>query len=323
MKTALVCGAGGFIGGHLVARLKREGYWVRGVDRVPPPFAPSEADDFLIGNLCDPAFCAGVFDARFDEVYQLAAEMGGAEYIYAGAHDAEIMSGSLAVDQNVIAACRRSSSTRVFFASSACVYPNRNQDSSAPVAWTEDSAYPAAPDSEYGWTKLFSERLYLTHGRCAGLEPRIARYHNVFGPHGTWFGGREKAPAALCRKVAQAVSGGEIEIIGDGKQTRSFLFISEAIEGTLRLARSGVAGPLNIGSQELLTIDQLADMIIDIAGKVLAKRYVDGPVGARARNSDNRLIRDELGWAPSQPLRQGLERTYAWIEAQTQRRLPA
>jgi GDP-D-mannose 3',5'-epimerase len=321
MKMVLVCGAAGFIGGHLVARLKQEGCWVRGADRALPQFSASQADDFAIGDLRDPNFCAGVFDTKFDEVYQLAAEMGGAEYIYAGVNDAEIMSSSLAIDLKVIAACRKMSIRRIFFASSACVYPRRNQARPDTPYCAEDSAYPADPDSEYGWTKLFSERLYLTHGRHAGIEPRIARLHNVFGPCSTWFGGREKAPAALCRKVAEAPSaGGTIEIIGDGKQTRSFLFISEAIEGVLRLTRSAAAGPINLGSEELVSIDRLADMIMEIAGRRLAKRHVPGRVGVAGRNSDNRLIRETLGWAPSAPLRYGLEQTYAWIESQVRAR---
>jgi GDP-D-mannose 3',5'-epimerase len=255
-----------------------------------------------------------VIDRHFDEVYQLAAEMGGAEFIYSGEHDADIMRSSMLIDLNVLEGCRRRGIKRVFFPSSACVYPAHNQQDAQNPYCAEDSVYPAAPDSEYGWTKLFGERLYLSHGRDNALEPRIARYHNLFGPHGAWRGGREKAPAALCRKIAEACDGGTIDIWGDGQQSRSFLFVSEAIEATVRLMRSNVSVPVNIGSEEMVTINQLADMITSVAGKTLSKRYVAGPVGVRGRNSDNRLIRQTLGWAPAMPLREGLERTYAWIE---------
>lgn len=319
MKRALVCGAGGFIGGHLVKRLKQEGYWVRGVDRRRHEFAATQADEFALGDLTDARFCGDVIDQAYDEVYQLAAEMGGAEFVYDGRHDAEILLNSIRIDVNVLASCLKHSIKRVFFASSACVYPSRNQlDPENPVC-AEESVYPAEPDSEYGWGKLFAERLYLAHGRCSGVQPRIARYHNVFGPEGVWTGGREKAPAALCRKVVQARNGQTIDIFGDGRQSRSFLFISECLEGTMRLMRSEVAEPLNIGSEELVTIDELADSIIEISGKTLYKNYVPGNVGVRGRNSNNKRIRERLGWAPSQPLRKGLEQTYAWIEAQISR----
>lgn len=316
MTLALVCGAGGFIGGHLVKRLKRDGFWVRGVDRRPHEFAASEADEFILGDLRDARFCSDVFNRPFDEVYQLAAEMGGAEFVYDGRYDADILHNSMMIDLNVLADCLRQGAKRVFFASSACVYPRRNQQDPKNPHCAENSVYPADPDSEYGWTKLVGERLYLAHGRCSGLQPRIARYHNVFGPKGAWRGGREKAPAALCRKVAEAPDGGAVDILGDGRQSRSFLFISECIEGTIRLMRSNVAEPLNIGSEELVTIDALADMIIEISGKTLRKNYVAGPNGVRGRNSDNDKIRAQLDWAPSGRLRSGLEQTYAWIEAQ-------
>ena len=316
MKTALVCGAGGFIGGHLVRCLKRNGHWVRGVGRRPHEFAESEADEFVLGDLRDARFCSDVIDRPFDEVYQLAAEMGGAEFVYNGRYDADILRNSMMIDLNVLANCLRHSMTRIFFASSACIYPQRNQQDPKNPNCAEDSVYPAEPDSEYGWTKLFGERLYLAHGRCNGLQPRIARYHNVFGPEGHWMGGRENAPAALCRKVAQAHNGQTIDILGDGQQSRSFLFISECIEGTIRLMRSDVSEPLNIGSDELVTIDGLTDAIIEISGKTLHKNYVSGTVGVRGRNSNNRRIREKLSWAPSQPLRRGLEQTYAWIETQ-------
>ncbi len=316
MKTALVCGGGGFIGSHLVKRLKRDGLWVRAVDLKFPEFLETAADDFVIGDLRDAYFCRQVIDRRFDEVYQLAADMGGAGFIFTGENDADIMFNSASINLNVLETCRRRNIRRIFYSSSACMYPAYNQEDPDNPNCAEDSAYPAAPDSEYGWEKLFSERLYLTYGRCHGIEPRIARYHNIFGPEGTWDGGREKAPAALCRKVAAAPDGGSIEIWGDGRQTRSFLYVSECVEGTVRLTRSGFSGPVNIGSEEMVTIDRLADLIIDIAGKRLEKRHVPGPLGVRGRNSDNRLIREKLGWAPSQPLRDGLCETYAWVERQ-------
>ena len=316
MRMALVCGAGGFIGGHLVKRLKAEGFWVRGVDLKFPEYAESEADDFVIGDLRDPYFCRQMIDRRFDEVYQLAADMGGAGFIFTGENDADIMHNSASINLNVLDACHKRQTRRIFYSSSACIYPAYNQEDPDSPNCAEDSTYPAAPDSEYGWEKLFSERLYLSWGRCHGLEPRIARYHNIFGPEGTWDGGREKAPAALCRKIADANDGGVIEIWGDGRQTRSFLYVAECVEGTLRLMRSGFVGPVNIGSEEMVTIGGLADLIMGIAGKQLVKRYIPGPTGVRGRNSDNRLIHEKLGWAPSQPLAAGLEITYRWIERQ-------
>jgi len=317
MRSALVCGAGGFIGGHLVKRLKSEGFWVRGVDLKHHEHAPSEADDLVIGDLRDAYFCRHVIDRRFDEVYQLAADMGGAGFIFTGENDANIMHNSGTINLNVVDACHKRSIRRIFYSSSACMYPAYNQQNPNSPNCEESSAYPAAPDSEYGWEKLFSERLYRSYARCCGMEVRIARYHNIFGPEGTWTGGREKAPAALCRKVAQAPQDGSIEIWGDGQQTRSFLYVSECVEGTLRLMRSSFMGPVNIGSEEMVTIDQLADMIMCIAGKRLEKRHIPGPLGVRGRNSDNRLIYQKLGWSPAQPLVAGLEVTYAWIERQT------
>ena len=316
MRTALVCGAGGFIGAHLVRRLKAEGVFVRGVDLKHPEFAPSAADEFIRGDLRDAGFCRGVADRRFDEVYQLAADMGGAGYIFTGENDAEIMHNSATINLNMLDVLRRRGAGRVFYASSACIYPERNQLDPDNPNCAEDSAYPAAPDSEYGWEKLFSERLYLAHARNHGLSVHIARYHNVFGPQGTWRGGREKAPAALCRKVAEAPDGGSIEIWGDGRQTRSFLFIDECLEGTLRLMRSEAAGPLNIGSEEMIAISDLARMIVGFSGKQLEIRNIPGPTGVRGRNSDNRLIRATLGWAPSRPLAEGMRATYEWIAAQ-------
>jgi GDP-D-mannose 3',5'-epimerase len=281
-----------------------------------PEYREVEADDFLIGDLRDPIICREAVDRRFDEVYQLAADMGGAGYIFTGAHDADVMQNSATINLNVLEACRRRNVSRIFYSSSACIYPAHNQEDPDNPNCAEDSAYPAAPDSEYGWEKLFSERLYLAFQRNYGIQARVARFHNIFGPQGTWTGGREKAPAAICRKVAQAKNGGEIEIWGDGKQTRSFLYVDECLEGTTRLTRSDFSGPVNIGSAEMVTINGLVDMACDIAGKKLVKKYIPGPTGVRGRNSDNRLIKERLGWAPSLSLRQGMEKTYAWIEQQ-------
>jgi GDP-D-mannose 3',5'-epimerase len=323
MKSALVCGAGGFIGAHLVKRLKSEGFWVRGVDLKYPEFAPTAADDFIIADLRDFAECRAAVDQPFTEIYQLAADMGGAGYIFTGEHDADVMHNSATINLNMLEACRRRNVKRIFYSSSACIYPEHNQlDPHAPVT-RESSAYPANPDSEYGWEKLFSERLYLAYSRNYGIEARIARYHNIFGPEGTWTGGREKAPAALCRKVAEARDGGVIEIWGDGKQTRSFLYIDECVEGTLRLMRSNFQGPVNIGSDEMVTLNDLAGMIIEIAGKRLTLEHVPGPLGVRGRNSDNALIKEKLNWAPTQPLKQGLAKTYPWIANQVKQRAAA
>jgi GDP-D-mannose 3', 5'-epimerase len=315
-KSVLVLGAGGFIGGHLVHRLKREGIWVRGVDLKSPEYRDVEADDFLIADLRDPLVCREVIDRRYDEVYQLAADMGGAGYIFTGEHDAEVMHNSATINLNLVEACRRRTISRIFYSSSACMYPAYNQEDPDNPNCAEDSSYPAAPDSEYGWEKLFSERLYLAYQRNYGIQARIARYHNIFGPQGTWNGGREKAPAAICRKVAEARNGGQIEVWGDGHQTRSFLYVDECIEGTTRLTRSNFSGPVNIGSEEMVTINGLVDVVCDIAGKKLEKIHIPGPNGVRGRNSDNRLIAQKLGWRPSQTLRRGLELTYPWVETQ-------
>jgi len=319
MKKALVCGAGGFIGSHLVKRLKREGFWVRGVDLKYPEFSETEADDFVIGDLRDQSLCRSIVDTKFDEIYQLAADMGGAGFVFTGENDADIMHNSAMINLNMLEACFKRNVKRIFYSSSACMYPEYNQLDPDNPKCSEDSAYPAAPDSEYGWEKLFSERLYLAYYRNYGMEIRIARYHNIFGPEGTWTGGREKAPAALCRKVAMAPDGGEIEMWGDGNQTRSFLYIDECLEGTLRLMRSDFTGPVNIGSEEMVTINQLAEMIMEIAGKKLSIKHIPGPLGVRGRNSDNRLIKEKLGWAPSMPLKKGLEITYAWIKEQVKK----
>ena len=320
MKFALVCGAGGFIGGHLVKRLKQDGFWVRGTDLKFHEYSDTQADDFVVGDLRDQGFCRAVVDRRFDEVYQLAADMGGAGYIFTGEHDADVMHNSATINLNMVEACRRRNVKRIFYSSSACMYPAYNQEDPDNPNCAEDSAYPAAPDSEYGWEKLFSERLYLAFNRNHAMQCRVARYHNIFGPEGTWEGGKEKAPAAICRKVAEAKNGGTIEIWGDGLQTRSFLYIDECVEGSLRLARSEFEGPFNVGSDEMVTINQLAGMAMDIAGKKLDIHHIPGPLGVRGRNSDNRLIKKTLGWAPSRPLREGMEKTYAWIEAQLRRK---
>jgi len=318
-KAALVLGAGGFIGGHLVRRLKQEGLWVRGVDLKFNEHRDTDADDFLIGDLRDPVIVREVLDRRFDEVYQLAADMGGAGYIFTGEHDADVMHNSATINLNVAEACHRRNIKRVFYSSSACMYPAYNQEDPDNPNCAEDSAYPAAPDSEYGWEKLFSERLFLAYNRNHGMQARVARFHNIFGPEGTWDGGKEKAPAAICRKVATAKSGDAIEIWGDGLQTRSFLYVDECLEGSTRLLRSEFEGPVNIGSDEMVSINQLVGMVADIAGKRIEINHIPGPLGVRGRNSDNRLIEQRLGWRPSEPLQKGLEVTYGWIERQVRR----
>ncbi|SRR5579872_6835368 len=316
MPSALVLGAGGFIGSHLVRRLKREGFWVRAVDLKYPEFSDTPADDFVIGDLRDQYLCRQAIDRSFDEVYQLAADMGGAGYIFTGENDADVMHNSATINLNVVDSCYRRNIKNVFYSSSACVYPSHNQEDPDNPNCAERSTYPANPDSDYGWEKLFSERLYLAYNRNYGMNCRVARYHNIFGPEGTWTGGREKAPAAICRKVASARNNGTIEIWGDGKQTRSFLYIDECLEGTIRLMRSSFTGPVNIGSEEMVTINQLAEMAISISGKRLAIAHIPGPMGVRGRRSDNNLIREKLDWEPREKLVTGLEKTYAWIERQ-------
>ena len=315
-KRALVCGAGGFIGSHLVRRLKNEEYWVRGVDLKNPDFSPTEADEFILGDLRDQAVCRNVLNQPFDEVYQLAADMGGAGYIFTGDHDADVMHNSATINLNIVDLALKQKVGKIFYSSSACMYPAYNQEDPNNPNCAESSAYPAAPDSEYGWEKLFSERLYLSYFRNYGLQVRIARFHNIFGPLGTWKGGKEKAPAALCRKVAEAEGGGEIEIWGDGEQTRSFLYIDECIEGMRRLVDSDFIGPVNIGSDEMVTINELAHMIMTSAGKKLTIKHISGPLGVRGRNSDNTLIKEKLNWAPSEPLKAGINKTYEWIREQ-------
>lgn len=316
MKTALVCGAGGFIGSHLVNRLKKEGYWVRGVDLKRPEYSETAADEFVVGDLRDLSIVRSVLDTPFDRVYQLAADMGGAGFIFTGENDADIMHNSAQINLNVAAVAAEVKPRLIFYSSSACIYPEYNQMDPLNPNCSEASAYPAAPDSEYGWEKIFSERIYLAYARNKGLNVRIARFHNIFGPEGTWSGGREKAPAAMCRKVAEAPEGGEIEIWGDGKQTRSFLYIDECLEGVERLMQSAFQGPVNIGSEEMISINELARLVADIARKSISLKNIPGPLGVRGRNSHNKLIKEKLGWAPSRPLREGLEKTYAWISAE-------
>ena len=339
-KTALVLGAGGFIGSHMVKRLRAEGYWVRGVDVKRPEFSETEANEFIVTNLTCydqvrqcmkfKGYLGNYFNEipykmvePFDEVYQFAADMGGAGYIFTGEHDAEVMQNSASINLNVLRVAEemgRGSEKypKIFYSSSACMYPEHNQLDPDNPDCREESAYPAAPDSEYGWEKLFSERLYLAYNRNHGIPVRIARYHNIFGPEGTWDGGREKAPAAICRKVAfLPEQGGAIEVWGDGLQTRSFLFIDECIEATRRLMDSDFMGPVNIGSEEMVTINELVDTAARVAGKEVRKMHkLDAPLGVRGRNSNNDLIREELGWDYEQTLEEGIRKTYNWIKEQ-------
>jgi len=328
MKTALVLGAGGFIGSHLVKRLKEEGFWVRGVDLKLPEFSPSAAHEFIIGDLRDPKVVSRVMFApdqqsldnkenSFDEVYQLAADMGGAGYIFTGENDANVMHNSALINLNILKEAVEKNVKRVFYSSSACMYPEYNQLDPTNPKCSEESAYPAAPDSEYGWEKLFSERLYLAFKRNYGVDVHIARFHNIFGPEGTYKGGKEKAPAALCRKVSDIVDGQEIEVWGDGQQTRSFLYIDECVDGILKLTRSDFEGPVNIGSEEMISINDFAQMIINISGKEIKVKNIEGPTGVRGRNSDNKLIQEKLNWSPSQPLYDGIKKTYEWIDKQS------
>ena len=340
MKTALVLGAGGFIGNHLVNRLKEEGYWVRGVDLKYPEFSKTKADEFVFGNVGDLRSAKNCnrairFDGQqgnfyksvpeqykepFDEIYQLAADMGGAGFVFTGDNDADIMHNSAAINLNILNAVKQYNEykglnkTKIFYSSSACMYPEHNQLDPENPNCEESSAYPANPDSEYGWEKLFSERLYLAYNRNYNIHVRIARFHNIFGPLGTWEGGREKAPAAICRKVIQ--SNGEVEIWGSGEQTRSFLYIDECIEGIRRVMESDFTEPVNIGSDEMVTINELVDIACKVEGKELTKNHIDGPLGVAGRNSDNKLIKEKIGWAPIYPLSKGIEKTYKWIKLQ-------
>jgi len=340
-KTALVLGAGGFIGSHMVKRLRAEGYWVRGVDLKYPEYGISEAHEFITGDLRDVKFVgrciryAGPYNnfyaqivdkflEPFDEIYQFAADMGGAGFVFTGENDADIMHNSVTINLNVLEeqrklnALKEVNKTKIFYSGSACMYPEHNQLDPDNPDCREESAYPANPDSEYGWEKLFSERLYFAYNRNYGIPVRVARYHNIFGPEGTWNGGREKAPAAICRKVAVLPEqGGSIEVWGDGLQTRSFLFIDECIEATRRLMDSDFIGPVNIGSEEMVTINQLVDTAAKVAGKTVTKEHkLDAPLGVRGRNSNNDLIREKLGWDYSQTLEEGIRKTYNWITEQ-------
>jgi nucleoside-diphosphate-sugar epimerase len=317
MKKVLVCGAGGFIGGHLVKRLKNEGYWVRGVDLKENEYGNDTADEFILGDLTDPVVCRKMVEGNIEEVYQLAADMGGAGYIFTGENDAAVMHNSALCNLNMLHAAQQAGVKKIFYSSSACMYPEYNQLDPENPKCSEDSAYPAAPDSEYGWEKLFSERLYLTYQRNLGINVKVARFHNIFGPQGTWKGGKEKAPAAICRKVIQAKDGDSIDIWGDGLQTRSFLYVDECVEGIRRLMESDFSGPVNIGSEEMISINEFTRMIIKISGKNLKINNIKGPEGVRGRNSDNLLIKEKLNWSPSIPLIEGVIKTYNWILSQS------
>jgi GDP-D-mannose 3',5'-epimerase len=324
MKTACVFGAGGFIGNHLVYRLKKLGYYVKGVDLCYPQYSSSVADDFQVLDLREVssfpgALQVGPLGKMPDEVYQLAADMGGAGYIFSRKYDADIMSNSVRINLNLLNTIKDCPVVKVFFSSSACVYPEYNQVDPQSPNCAESSVYPALPDSEYGWEKLFSERLYLAHHMNYGVNVRIARFHNIFGPFGAWNNGREKAPSAICRKVAQAPNGGNIEIWGDGQQTRSFLYIDECLDGVLKLMESDFTGPVNIGSEQMVSINELVDMVCRIAGKTLNKVYIKGPMGVRGRNSDNKLIFTKLGWKPTMDLESGLRSTFSWISKQLEK----
>jgi GDP-D-mannose 3', 5'-epimerase len=327
MKKALVLGAGGFIGSHMVTRLKEEDYWVRGVDIKLPEFSLSQADEFILGDLTHPGFVNEVLSLieqeAFDEIYQFAADMGGAGFIFTGDNDAEIMHNSAVINLNVLQSLKgrndslKVNKTKIFYSSSACIYPEYNQVDPDNPNCSEDSAYPALPDSEYGWEKLFSERLFFAYHRNHHIPVRVARFHNVYGPKGTWTGGREKAPAAICRKIALAESGTSIEIWGDGKQTRSFLFIDECVDAVRKFVNHpDFIGPVNIGSEEMVTINELVEIAAKVAGKIISIDHIKGPLGVRGRNSDNALARDKLGWDNTTTLESGLARTYEWIASQ-------
>jgi GDP-D-mannose 3', 5'-epimerase len=322
MKKALVLGAGGFIGSHLVKKLKTEDFWVRGVDLKYSEFSETSADEFIIGDLRSQLVCDNVLNQYFDEVYQLAADMGGAGYIFTGENDANVMHNSALININIVERAAKHKVGKIFYSSSACIYPEFNQMDSENPNCAEESAYPAKPDSEYGWEKLFSERLYFSFQRNYNLNVRVARFHNIFGPEGTWTGGKEKAPAAMCRKVAETKDGGSIEVWGDGLQTRSFLYIDECLEGICRLMDSdNFLGPVNIGSDEMISINNLAKMVINISGKKITINNIQGPLGVRGRNSDNNLIYEKLRWKPTRTLREGMEKTYKWILKQVDRKI--
>jgi nucleoside-diphosphate-sugar epimerase len=317
MKRAVVFGCGGFIGSHLVTRLEAEGYRVRGVDVKRPDAAGDRAGDVIVGDLRDPAVVDRVVDGDVDELYQLAADMGGAAYVFSGEHDADIVRNSSLINLHAAVVARRKLVPKVFFSSSACIYPQQNQQEPSTPHCAEDSAYPADPDSEYGWEKLFAERMYGAFRKNYHIDIRIARLHNVYGPGNPWRGGREKAPAALCRKVAEAGDGDELEVWGDGMQTRSFLYIDDCIDGIRALMNQpAFHGPVNIGSEEMISLNDFARLIMSVAGRRLTIRNIPGPVGVRGRNSDNRLMYRETGWRPRVSLADGIERTYRWVEAQ-------
>jgi GDP-D-mannose 3', 5'-epimerase len=316
MKKAVVFGAGGFIGSHLVKRLKREGFWVRGIDLKYPEYSPTEADEFVIGDLRERAVVENAIPEGTDELYQLAADMGGAGYIFTGEHDADVMHNSALINLNTARAAMEKDVKAMFYSSSACIYPEFNQEDPENPNCAEGSAYPAQPDSEYGWEKLFSERLYMSYRRNYGLNVKIARYHNIYGPEGAWNNGKEKAPAAICRKVAEAQDGGTIEIWGDGRQTRSFLYIDDCLEATTRLIRSEHSGPYNIGSEEMVSINDFARMVIGISGKRLTIQNISGPEGVRGRCSDNALVRRDLNWDSDLRLAEGIASLYHWIGQQ-------
>lgn len=315
MKKALVCGAGGFIGGHLVNRLKQDGFWVRGVDIKENEYGNNNADEFILGDLRDPSICHAAVQG-ISEVYQLAADMGGAGYLFTGDNDAAVMHNSVLCTLNILEASRMTEVKKVFYSSSACVYPEYNQEDPDNPICKESTTYPAQPDSEYGWEKLFGERLCFSFARNYGLDVKVARFHNIFGPQGTWQGGKEKAPAAICRKVAMAEDGSAIEIWGDGQQTRSFLYVDECVEAVRRLMESDFSGPVNIGSDQLISINDFAKLVIKLSGKNLRLEHIEGPLGVRGRNSHNELIKEKLGWAPSQLLEEGVKLTYHWISQQ-------
>ena len=313
MKTALVLGAGGFIGGHMVNRLKSEGYWVRGADKKLHEYSHTN-NDFFLADLTSQSDVRNVINQQFDEVYQLAADMGGAGYINTNLYDADVMYNSATINLNVLHRCKEMGIKKVFFSSSACVYNEELQSTNVNPDCRESSAYPAHPDSEYGWEKLFSERLFHAYNRQHGMQNKVARFHNIFGPYGTWDGGKEKFPAAVCRKIAKANDGDEIEIWGDGEQTRSFLYIDDCIEGIRRLMNSETFhGPVNIGADQMISINDTVDLVAQIAGKTIRKKHIDGPTGVRGRNSNNELIEEKLNWRPSQNLKEGLKETYQWI----------
>ncbi len=316
MKKALVCGAGGFIGAHLVKRLKSEGYWVRGVDLKYPEFAETVADDFVQGDLRLLSVCEQVMEGGFDEIYQLAADMGGAGYIFTGDNDANVMHNSAMINLNIGDLAAKQGNVKIFYSSSACIYPEYNQLDPDNPKCSEDTAYPAAPDSEYGWEKLFSERMYFAFHRNMGLDVRVARFHNIYGPESAWNDGREKAPAAICRKVAEAPEGGSVEVWGDGKQTRSFLYIDDCLDAVRAFMEGSFMGPINIGSEEMISIRAFTEMIIGLSGKNLEIKHIEGPTGVRGRNSDNDLIREHLGWEPKYDLRSGISELYQWVSAQ-------